>query len=74
MPKHPMLLRSGCSAYDFAIVVSVAPFVLVSEEADMRWSATVEARDFRVIGTAKHDTLLRCMRRWDRDQQPDAKI
>lgn len=31
-------LRSGCEHYTHAILVSVEPFVMVSEEGDMMWS------------------------------------
>lgn len=31
-------LRSGCEHYTHAILVSVEPFVMVSQEGDMMWS------------------------------------
>jgi len=58
-----VILHSGCSLYSHAIVVQVEPFVLVSEESDMRWSSTVEPTDFVVVGVAKPEVLEKCMRR-----------
>ena len=57
------LLASGCSRYDFAVVVSVNPFVLVSEKSDMKWSSTVKPENFIAFGTAKPEMLERCRRR-----------
>lgn len=41
-------LRSGGAEYGAAIVLSVDPFVLVSEEGDMRWGLK-EAKNFAVV-------------------------
>jgi hypothetical protein len=56
-------LRSGNIAYPYAIVVQVKPLVLVSAQADMRWSSTLKDHKFNVIGTAKPEALARCMTR-----------
>ena len=56
-------LHSGGDWYPYAIVVQVEPLVLVSEETDMRWSKSVAADEFTVIGTATPDVLERCMSR-----------
>jgi hypothetical protein len=56
-------LRSGSNSYDIAIVVSAVPFVLVSECADMKWSATVKPEDFVCIGVADPSVLHKCMKR-----------
>lgn len=45
-PDSSYVLRSGCSEYHTAIVLSVEPFVLASQSGDMRWSATVRREDF----------------------------
>lgn len=37
VPKDGRPLRSGASAYEYAIVESLNPFVLVSEGSDMTW-------------------------------------
>lgn len=47
-PKHGDVLFSGCSRYDFAIVKSVEPFVLVSQGEDMTWFK-LSAGDFEVV-------------------------
>ena len=33
-----VVLSSGCNRYNFAIVVNINPFVMVSEYGDMLWS------------------------------------
>jgi len=48
--KNGEPLRSGCTAYPTAIVVSVDPFILESHGATMRWSETVSASQFDVVG------------------------
>ena len=40
--NHAGMLRSGGSHYDFAVVVSLDPFQLVSYESDMYWSTTAQ--------------------------------
>ena len=72
-PIPPMLLRCGCGSYDDAVVVSVDPFVLVSREGDMRWSATVAPHQFKTVATADADVQKVAMARWERDQR-DPKI
>ncbi len=39
-------LRSGASSYRYAIVTSLNPFILKSEEGDMTWSSTVVEEDY----------------------------
>ncbi len=56
------IFHSGSSLYSHAIVVSLDPFILVSEQADMRWSQ-VSPDDLVVVGTADYKILKRCMRR-----------
>jgi hypothetical protein len=56
-------LRSGSSAYGAAIVVSLEPFILVSEHADMRWSATVKKEEFEAISEASPELLQTAMNR-----------
>jgi hypothetical protein len=61
--SHSYALRSGASAYSFAIVVSMEPFVLVSERGDMRWQASVKPEFFHVIGEATSHELEIAMTR-----------
>ena len=56
-------LPSGASYYDFAVVVSVEPFVLVSEKGTMRWEHTIIPDRFHVFGTATDELLKVCMSR-----------
>jgi hypothetical protein len=56
-------LCSGCGAYDKAVVVSLDPFVLISEEGDMMWRATVKIGDFETVGKASREALLNVTKR-----------
>lgn len=49
--------------YSYAIVVSMVPFVLVSDDAGARWETTVVADDFKVIGRARPSVVERAMTR-----------
>jgi len=49
--------------FGHAIVVSISPLILVSENANMRWSKNIDITQFNVIGTAKPDALTLCMTR-----------
>ena len=60
-PEYPLF--SGCERYGFAVVVSVEPFVLVSERADMKWTATVSPGQFESFGVASHSMLQLCKKR-----------
>jgi hypothetical protein len=55
-------LRSGGSAYDCAVVVSVNPYIMMSEAADMKWTAQ-KKENYTVIGTASEEVLAKCMSR-----------
>jgi len=64
------VLRCGSGEYTHAICVSVEPFVLVSEEADMLWSATAKLDQFTPLCRANEKIVQRCiMRAWS-----DAKV
>lgn len=58
----PFVLRSGCSMYDKAVVVSVEPLVLISQQGDMLWSQ-VEVSDVRKVGVAVKRALHNCIAR-----------
>jgi hypothetical protein len=55
-------LHSGCGVYTHAIVIQVEPFVIVSEESDMKWGNT-NSDNFIRMGKAEPEVLKRCMRR-----------
>jgi len=61
--KDGDFLRSGCSAFNMAIVISLDPFAIVSEAGDMLWQNSVVPLDFRVKGKASKSVLDICMRR-----------
>ncbi|MNU19616.1 hypothetical protein D3C71_78470 [compost metagenome] len=67
--NHAGTLRSGGSQYDFAIVVSLDPFQLVSYEADMYWSTTQVEENFQFVGIAPADVFNRCIQRVDPENQ-----
>ena len=43
------VLRSGGSAYDYAVVTSLDPFIMVSPEGDMLWTQA-KAEDYQPQG------------------------
>ena len=43
--------------FGHAIVVSMTPFVLVSDGANMRWETTVDQSKFKAIGMATKEAL-----------------
>lgn len=64
-PGSPLFCGSG--RYDFAIVVSVNPFVLVSPHGDMVWSVTKKPSD--VCKSASEQwNALEAFNRWERDR------
>jgi hypothetical protein len=60
-------LRCGSGIYPYAICVSLHPFILISEEGDMVWSATVEIENFEVFGKATPAMMKTVMDRLHRD-------
>jgi hypothetical protein len=57
------VLACGHGRYFSAVVVSLNPFRLISEEGDMMWTATVKIEDFEKVGEADRDALLNCITR-----------
>lgn len=58
--KDPLCCGSG--TYPHAVVISLEPFVMVSEETDMRWSC-YPVEDVEVFGKALPETVMKCERR-----------
>lgn len=58
---------SGSARYTHAIVASVEPFVLVSNDGDMLWQATVKPEFFTPLCQAHPDIIAVAVARWDRD-------
>ena len=56
-------LRSGAGYYNKAVVISIDPFIITSEDADMKWEATIKKEYFEVIGEADVNTLDWCKKR-----------
>ena len=44
-------LRSGAGYYDKAVVISEEPFIITSEQSDMKWEATIKKEYFEVVET-----------------------
>lgn len=61
-PVQGHQLHDGSGLYGAAVVVSVEPYVMVSESAGMRWSQQ-KAKDFLVKGKAGKEQLALCMTR-----------
>jgi len=61
-------LRSGAEAWRVAVVVSVEPFVMVSEGATMKWGAQ-NPDDFEVVGMAQPGTINLAMTRMPPEDQ-----
>ena len=55
-------LASGDSSYDYAIVASIEPLILVSEKADMLWQ-TQKPGWYKVVGKADDKATLRAVRK-----------
>lgn len=63
VPIKGKILHSGTDRYTHAICISINPFVLVSEEADMRWQYTINPLDFLFLCQAHPYIVTRCMSR-----------
>lgn len=65
-PKNGMPPHSGCSVYGAAVVVSLEPFIILSQEGDMMWSATITPDELVVVGSADTETKINCNKRLSR--------
>ena len=50
--KDGTQLRSGCESYGGGVVVSIEPFILVSDTLDMKW-VTLDIDDFEIYKDIK---------------------
>lgn len=60
-------LVSGGSYYPYAIVGLLEPLTLISEEGDMKWTATVEPEFLEVRGEATAEQMKPIAERMARD-------
>lgn len=67
--KEGVYLRSGAQAWRKAVVCSVEPFIMVSEDTTMRWS-THKAENFAVIDKATPEVLMECFKRLEPHEMP----
>lgn len=56
-------LRSGCFMYASAVVISLDPFAITSEDGDMLWWTTIKKEDFKVVGKVNESLLKIVMKR-----------
>lgn len=67
--SNEYVLASGASRYTHAICVSVTPFILVSEDADMLWKYSVEIDNYVALCQAHPDIVACCMTRKKRSDR-----
>lgn len=64
------VLRCGCGYYNCAVVASIDPFVLVSEEGDMLWR-NVKIEDFEYVGNPSPQALRNVLDRLAQDKEKE---
>jgi hypothetical protein len=62
VPERGYVLACGSGIYPHAFVVSLNPFVLVSEDADMRWSK-MERKAVVAVRRATPSEMTKCLTR-----------
>lgn len=67
--KEGVYLRSGAEAWSTAMVCSIDPFIMVSQDTSMRWSCE-KIENFCVVSTGTIEQLQKCMRRLEPDERP----
>lgn len=73
VPTDGNWLRSGAQAYDFAIVASLEPFIIVSEQGDMLWSTRLP-ENFSPIGRASQPMMDAIKDRFERDLLQEIRV
>lgn len=61
--KDGWCFRSGCSAYEQAVVISLDPFTIASIEGDMLWRSTIKPEDVEPLCRAPQKWIDAAMRR-----------
>lgn len=69
-PKSRTRLCCGSGVYPHAVVMSIDPFIMVSERTDMLWTCQ-EIEGFVKVGRASRLTILRCTKRLTWKQRKD---
>jgi len=67
------ILRTGMSWYAHAVVASLKPFILVSEDGDMLWQATVKSNSFKKVGEADKEAIVNVLKRMTREHAKNEK-
>jgi hypothetical protein len=60
--KPGVYLRSGAQVWSTAVVCSVMPFIMVSEDATMRWGSQ-KIENYSTIDKTSIDVLMKCLKR-----------
>lgn len=66
--KQGVYLRSGAEAWHQAIVCSIEPFIMVSEDTTMRWGAQ-QIEYYATVGKATPEALQACISRLGQDEK-----
>ncbi len=61
----PWALACGSGRYPRAVLVSVEPFVAVSEQGDMMWNTTIKPEKVRRIGKALPEVFAVALKRFN---------
>jgi hypothetical protein len=61
--KNREELHAGNDSWPHVMVVSIAPFVLVSPDAEMRWEKNVDSEEFESAGIATTAAMMKCLTR-----------
>lgn len=64
IPVGDAVLACGSGRYDCAIVACLAPFVLVSVDADMLWEDDIQPYDVRSLCQAAPEVVAKAVQRW----------
>jgi hypothetical protein len=64
VPINGKVLHCGTMPYPDAVVVSIDPFVLVSQSGDMVWSVTAKPEEFEAYGVASPTALINAFVRY----------
>ena len=65
----PFQLRCGSGRYSYAVCVCSKPLMLISEQGDMLWSATLYDGCVKTVGVASEQALIAVIDRLTRTQR-----
>jgi hypothetical protein len=68
-PESGRIFHCGSGSHTHAIIGSVDPFILVSEECDMVWSCTWQSHEVTVLGQASEEIQEKVRKRLAADKE-----